>query len=168
MYHIEDNIYAKDTGTYGKSLFAKKDFKKGELVYVVFGPLITEPNIYTIPVAYDAKSDQLLAIEPRQPEGNLCQYLCHSCDPNMGVKDRTKLVAMRDIEKDEEVTIDYAMIVPEFPEPAWESWKDWECLCGRDGCEGKVKGYFQLSDDKKKKYAGYVSDFILEMEEDEK
>lgn len=164
MYRIEYNIYAKDSGVYGKSLFAKRDFKKGELVFVAFGPIITEPNFYTIPIAYEADRDRLLLIEPREPEGNLSQYICHSCEPNLGIKKRTTFVAMHNIKKDIEVTIDYAMIAPEFPEPAWEGWKDWKCLCGGKNCRGKVKGYFQLNENERKKYTGYVSDFILEME----
>ena len=78
-------------------------------------------------------------------------------------------VAMNDIKKDEEVTIDYAMIVPEFPEPdqkGWENWDfsgwdSWKCKCGRETCRGKVKGYLQLTEEEKKKYSGYVSDFII-------
>lgn len=159
-YKIENNIYAKETGVYGKSLFAKKDFKKDEIVFVAFGSIITEPNFYTIPISKD------LSIEPRVPEGNLSQFICHSCEPNLGVKDRSVFVAMNNIEKDEEITIDYAMIVAEFPEPAWEGWDDWKCKCGRKTCRGKVKGYLQLSDDDKKKYLGYVSDFIIEMKKD--
>ena len=99
-YKIEDNIYAKDTGSYGKSLFAKKDFAKDELIFVAFGPLVKVATQYTIPISKHLK------IEPRLPEGNICQYICHSCDPNMGIKDRTCLVAMRDIKKDEEIRID--------------------------------------------------------------
>ncbi len=161
-YKIEDNIYAKETGIYGKSLFAKKDFKKDEMVFVVFGSIISEPNFYTIPISND------LRIEPRVPEDNLCQYICHSCEPNLGVKSRTLFVAMHDIKKDEEVTIDYAMIVPEFPEPGqkgwenwdWKGWDGWKCKCGRETCRGKVKGYTQLTEEEKKKYSGYVSEFI--------
>lgn len=164
MYRIEDNIYAKDTGIYGKSLFSKKDFKKNEVVFVAFGPIITEQNFYTIPIAYEPSLKRFLSIEPRQPEGNLSQYICHSCEPNLGIKNRTEFVAMRDISKDEEVTMDYAMIVDKFPEPAWEGWDDWKCKCGRKSCRGKVMGYFQLSENDKQKYKGYVSDFILEME----
>ncbi len=159
-YNIEDSIYAKETGVYGKSLFAKKDFKKGEVVFVAFGSITTEPNFYTIPISKD------LYIEPRVPEGNLSQYLCHSCEPNLGVKNRSVFVAMCDIKKNEEVTLDYAMIVLEFPEPAWEGWSNWACKCGRKTCKGKVKGYFQLSADEKKKYSGHVSEFIIEMKKD--
>ena len=165
-YKIEDNIYAKDTGVYGQSLFAKKDFKKDELVFVAFGSITKVPSFYTIPIAKD------LNIEPREPAGNLSQYICHSCEPNLGIKNRSMFVAMCDIKKDEEVTIDYAMIVPEFPEPGqrgWEhwdfnGWDGWKCKCGREKCRGKVMGYLQLPDEEKKKYEGYVSEFILEME----
>ncbi len=163
-YKIEDNIYAKETGVYGKSLFANRDFKKDEIVFVAFGSIITEPTFYTIPIS------DVLRIEPRVPEGNLCQYICHSCEPNLGVKNRTLFVAMQDIKKDEEVTIDYAMIVPEFPEPGQKGWKNWnfegwdgwKCKCGRETCKGKVKGYLQLTEEEKKKYSGYVSEFITE------
>lgn len=168
MYQIENNIYVKDTGIYGKSLFAKRDFKKNELVFVAFGPIITEPNLYTIPIAYEEKRDIFLHIEPRKPNGNLSQYICHSCEPNLGIKERTMFVAMQNINRDTEVTIDYAMIIPEFPEPAWKEWKDWKCSCGRKSCRGWVKGYFQLEEFERRKYAGYVSEFILEMEKSRK
>lgn len=154
-YKIEDNVYAKDTGVYGKSLFAKRDFKKDEIVFVAFGSIIKDHNLYTIPIAND------LFIEPREPEGNLSQYICHSCEPNVGVKKRSIFVAMRDIVKDEEVVMDYAMICDEFPEPAWEGWEGWKCKCGKPTCRGKVKGYYQLTEEEKKKYEGYVSDFLL-------
>ena len=154
-YSIESNIYAKDTGIYGKSLFAKRNFKKGEVVFAASGSIIKESNFYTIPISKE------LFIEPREPEGNLSQYICHSCEPNLGVKNRTLFVAMRDIQMDEEVTIDYAMIVGEFPEPAWEGWDNWRCKCGRATCRGKVKGYSQLTPEEKKKYDGYVSDFLV-------
>lgn len=161
MYRIEDNVYVKETGVYGKSLFANKDFKKDELVFVAFGSVVKQPNLYTIPI------DTNLFIEPREPEGNLSQYICHSCEPNLGVKSRTFFVAMQDIKKDEEVTIDYAMIVPSFVykskgEIAWEGRK---CLCGSGKCRGVVKGYFEMSASEQAEYEGYISDYILEMKE---
>src|SRR5436190_20513767 len=128
-YKIEDNIYAKDTGSYGKSLFAKKDFAKDELIFVAFGPLVKVATQYTIPISKHLK------IEPRLPEGNICQYICHSCDPNMGIKDRTCLVAMRDIKKDEEIRIDYGMIGYEYGEEITD--EERSCKCGSPICRGK-------------------------------
>ena len=125
MYQIEENVYCGETGKYGKSLYAKRDFKKDEVVFVAFGPLVKEPTIYTIPIEWG------LWIDLTRPEGNLSQYLCHSCEPNLGFKERTLLVAMRDIKKDEEVAIDYAMIVPEYGEKfaETEAHCHWENLC---------------------------------------
>lgn len=154
MYKIEDNIYVKDTGKYGKSLFAKKDFQKDEIVFVAYGPLVKEATLYTIPISNDLK------IDPTLPEGNLCQYICHSCDPNLGIKNRTCFVAFKDIKKDEEVTIDYGMIGYEYTDEISETGR--ECKCGSAMCRGKWGCYKELSSDLKKKYKGYISDYLVE------
>ena len=154
VYHIEDDIYTKDTGVYGKSLFAKRDFKSGELVFLAYGLIVTSPNLYTIPIDWN------LYIEPRVPDGNLCQYVCHSCEPNLGIKHRNMFVAMRDIATDEEVTIDYAMIVYEYrhiiPKDGGRV-----CKCGRKTCRGQFGAFTELTPELKEKYAGYISDFLL-------
>lgn len=155
MFSNTDNIYAKETGMYGMSLYAARDFALGEVVFVAQGAVTATPNLYTIPIAYD------LFIEPREPKDNVCQYICHSCDPNLGVKGRTMFVARRAIAKDEEVTIDYAMIVPVFPRASWPGWEGWKCLCGRASCRGVVKGYHELTAEQQAAYEGYVSDYLL-------
>jgi hypothetical protein len=37
-------------------------------------------------------------------------YINHSCDPNCGMEDATRIVTMRDIGTNEQITIDYAMV----------------------------------------------------------
>jgi hypothetical protein len=155
-YKIEEHIYAKDTKVYGSSLFAAKDFKKDEVVFVAFGPLITHATTYTIPIGPDLK------IDPTQPSGNLCQYICHSCDPSCGIKNRTEIVAMRDIRKDEEITIDYGMIGYEYGGEISEV--DRICKCGRSICRGKMGCYKELPREVRKKYKGYISDYLLGMD----
>jgi hypothetical protein len=152
-YKIENNIEVKDTGKYGKSLFAKQDFKKDELVFVAFGPLIKTPSLYTIPVSDDLK------IDPTIPDGNLSQYICHSCDPNLGIKNRTEFVAFKDIKMGEEVFIDYAMIGYEYTDEISETGRN--CMCGADICRGKLGCYKELSDELRRKYDGYISDYLL-------
>lgn len=154
LYKIEDNIYAKETGKYGKSLFASRDFKKDELVFVAFGALIEKQNTYTIPI------DWKLFIEPRIPEMNLCQYLCHSCDPNLGVRERSLFVAMRDIKKDEEIAIDYAMIGYEYGDELTN--EERTCKCNSTLCRGVLGSYKELSAELKEKYKSYISDYLLE------
>lgn len=153
VYRIEDNIYAKDTGKYGISLFAKRSFVKDELVFVAFGALTNKVSAYTIPISEEFK------IDPLKPEGNLCQFICHSCDPNLGVKERTMFVAMRDIRKDEEVTIDYAMIGYEYGNELTENERT--CKCGSTICRGKLGCYKELPEEVKLKYKGYISDYLV-------
>jgi uncharacterized protein len=146
-------IYTGDA-RYGKSLYAKKDFQKDDLIFVAFGPIVTKATKHTIPIS------PTLKIDPTIPEENLSQFICHSCDPNMGIKSRTLFVAMRDIKMDEEVTIDYAMIGYEYGDEMTE--EERLCKCGSEQCRGKLGCYKELPDDIKKKYEGYVSDWLLQ------
>ncbi len=151
---FENNIYIKDTKKYGKSIFAKRGFKKNETVFVVFGPITKKPSMYTVPIGFE------LYIDPLPP----VKYLCHSCNPSCGIKNRNEVVAMRNIKKDEEITIDYAMIVPNYaPELlklANMSKKDLKCKCGSKNCRGEFGSYETLPKKLKTKYKGYVSDYL--------
>src|SRR5438045_3210081 len=98
------DFYIADSNKYGKSIFATRNFARGETVFIVCWPMTKEPSIYTVPIDFD------LYIDPVSPG----KFLCHSCEPSCGIKHRTEVVAMRDLNKDEEITIDYAMIVSEY------------------------------------------------------
>ena len=108
LFNEAEHLDVKETGEKGKSLFAKHDFKKDDTVFVAFGKIVSYPTDYTIPI------DENLKIEPRDP-GSLAQFICHSCEPNVGIKDRTVFVAMRDILKGEEILTSYAPISSEYP-----------------------------------------------------
>jgi hypothetical protein len=154
MYRIEDNIYAKETGDYGKSLYAKRDFKKDELVFVAFGPLVSEATDYTIPI------DHTLKIEPREPEGNLCQYICHSCEPNVGIKSRTCFVAMRDIKQDEEAVTHYGFLGYDFGDELPIEKR--ACKCCSASCKGIMRGYKDLTTQEREQWKEYISDYLLD------
>jgi SET domain-containing protein len=101
-----------------------------------------------------------LKIDPTIPEGNLSQYICHSCDPNLGIKNRTCFVAFKNIKKDEEVTIDYGMIGYEYTDEISETGR--ECNCGSSICRGKWGCYKELTIELREKYKGYISDYLVE------
>ncbi len=153
-YIIENNVYVKETGIYGRSLFAIRDFKKDDLVFVAFGPIVACATKYTIPISKD------LRIDPTWPKGNLCQFICHSCDPNLGIKNRNCFVAFRDIKKDEEITIDYAMIGDKYGSEITE--EERLCKCGKLICRGKIGCYNELPEEIKLKYCGYISDYLID------
>lgn len=147
---MKENIYYKETDNYGKSIFTARNFKRGETVFVICGPIIKNPTIYTIPIDFN------LFINPLPPG----KFLNHSCEPSFGIKNRTEVVAMRDLEKDEEVKIDYAMIVFDYDQTRLK--QDLTCKCGSKICRGKFGSYKNLSNELKKKYAGFFSDYLIE------
>ncbi|MBI4160066.1 SET domain-containing protein-lysine N-methyltransferase [Candidatus Wolfebacteria bacterium] len=146
---MEENIYYKETNNYGKSIFAKRKFNQGETVFVISGPIAKNPTIYTIPVDTD------LFIDPLPPG----KFLNHSCKPSCGIKNRTEVVAMRDLEKDEEITIDYAMIVLDYDQTRLK--QDLVCKCGSKICRGKLGSYENLPEELKRRYAGFISNYLL-------
>jgi len=149
---IWDNVYSKYKLGKGKTLFARKEIKKDEIVMVISGPVVTEPTIYTIPI------DNNLFIDP-VPMNNPARYLCHDCEPNAGIRDRTLLVAIRDIAKDEEVAIDYAMIVEDYRSEMTP--ENRVCHCGKPTCRGVLGSWNDLPWGLRKQYFGYISDFLI-------
>lgn len=66
-------------------------------------------------------------------------------------------VAIKDISVNEEITFDYAMrnyIIDYFPK---------KCMCGSKRCRGRVTGWKDLPDEKKKEYEGFAAPYLLEL-----
>lgn len=147
----KDNlVYVAKTKNHGKGLFAKKNIKKGKIVFTLKGPLLKKPTIYTIPIAPNSYLNDL----------EFGKYLNHSCNPNCGIKNKKEVVAMRNIKKGEEITIDYAMIIYKYGKEMTA--KHRICKCGSDQCRGKLGAYSELSDKLKKKYKGFISDYLID------
>ncbi len=77
----------------------------------------------------------------------------HSCEPNVGMTGQIGLIAMRDIQPDEEVCLDYAMC-------DGTSYDEFDCSCKSPHCRGRVTG-----DDWKRpelwgRYDGYFSPYL--------
>lgn len=86
----------------------------------------------------------------------------HSCDPNCGIRVNETgahdFVAIRNISISEEITFDYAMRnygVDYFPN---------QCMCGSKICRGRITGWKDLPDDKKKEYEGLVAPYLIELD----
>jgi len=82
-------------------------------------------------------------------------FINHSCDPNVWMADEVTQVARRYIAKDEELTMDYAMI--EADESHVNAWR---CRCSSPLCRGQVTGLDWRLRALQNRYAGYFSPFI--------
>ncbi len=112
-------------------LFALKDFKKGEILYSLKkGKIVNRDKIQNLSEQEKIHLDKIGENEYEVIESPGC-YINHSCEPNTEEIDRTGR-ALKDIIKDEEITIDY-------DRNAYLE-KPFECHCGSKSCRGFVRG----------------------------
>ena len=154
IYIAQSNIVNSTSSSKGRGVFARKNIKKGEILFIVKGM-----KKHLVPKnEEDALSgDRWIAvgknewIEPY--DSNPWFYINHNCTPNSGIKGRVTLRAMRNIRKNEEITLDYSS---NEVEPLW--WM--KCNCNSKNCRGKIKGAKATNLLIIKKYLPFVSNYV--------
>ena len=148
---MEDLMYVKETAGKGLGVFATRDILKDEIITEFKGPRVKIEHLEGIPQEvqdhlFNVGVDEYLITREPGVRTN------HSCDPNAGIIRDVLLAAMRDIQKDEEITFDYSMIIGD----------DWtlECACGAPSCRKIIGKYKDLPDGLKRKYEKYTPDWI--------
>lgn len=118
------DVIAIHTENKVRSLVARQDFKRGEVIYQIPAEKVSDkPNRFTV------QMDRNLHTEV----GKL-SALNHSCDPNV-ILDMEKMVvvACRDIKAGDELSFFY-------PSTEWEMAAPFICLCGSPSCIHVVAG----------------------------
>lgn len=137
---LNPKIEVRDSSIEGRGLFAKEPFKKGEKFEITHGEQSAvvmndiefeayKKTVDSWDAVYLGSGKYKVGTLPREEDPS--NYGNHSCDPNIA-PDGDRLIALRDIAADEELTIDYTQFSP----------KDWEmkCNCKAKNCTGFVKG----------------------------
>jgi len=142
----------------GRGLFARDAISAGEIVAVKGGAIMDSASFALVRDRVspaDIQIEEGLYIAPRSGEEVEANILClnHSCNPNVGVRGQITFVAMRDIPKEAELTIDYAMI---DGDPA----ERMECSCGAPECRKTITGSDWRRREIQRRYAGYFSRYI--------
>ena len=152
---IKTEIRISDTE--GRGLYAKEPIRKGEIVSVRGGHIITrqieeiieKPDGYW---GYPIADDFVLAPLNIKEVEDVMMFLNHSCEPNVGILGQIIFVAMRDIPDGEELTIDYAMFGAN-KEPM-------QCNCRSSNCRGQITASDWRIKELQEKYSGYFSSYI--------
>lgn len=124
----------------GKGLFARRPFTKGDTFPIVTGKhkskIMSEEEFEAYKKSVDSWDSIYLGngkyeVSLLKRDEDPSNFGNHSCDPNIAPLD-DKVIALRDIAKDEELTIDYSQF----------SAKDWSmnCNCGSTNCRHKITG----------------------------
>lgn len=145
-----------EKGLAGQGVFATDKIAKGELICMWGGDVVTVEQFESLPASlkhYFLQIEENLLIGPTKEENvDAAEFFNHSCDPNCGIRGQVALVAMRDIEKEEELTFDYAM--------AETYGQEWECQCGTSTCRKNILGSDPFLPELRKKYDGYFSHWL--------
>ena len=128
---------------FGRGVFAARAIDQGEEILRFTGPIISlqeaEEKGETSANPLQIGPDTFMDLE--EP-GVLVN---HSCDPNAGIVDDSRLVAISRIEKGEEIFYDYSATVSDDP---WEM----ECFCETELCRGKIGDFKGLPRVVKQRY----------------
>ena len=127
---------------------AKSNFKRGDVLFTVNGPILGKPTKYSFSIGLDKH------IDPIKNDGkfDFGHYLNHSCDPNTFVRIIEKddlpyieIVARKDIESGEELAFDYASL-------EYDTIVSGNCKCSTRKCRGVIHGFKDLHEDIVRQY----------------
>lgn len=118
----------------GHGLVAIDAIAKGEIICVYGGIIVPKKDIqrYTHDISHLGIqiSENFFLCPVSDDDGQKYGALNHSCDPTCGFKDSVTAIAIRDVNKGEELTLDYAFL---------DSARfNFECKCGSKNCRRKV------------------------------
>ena len=130
---------------HGLGTFATRPYRAGRRVTEYTGERIDEREVER---RYGAEADDphtfLFQIGPRTSidagvGGNAARYINHSCEPNCEARQigqRIFIVALRGIERGEELTYDYHLRIERGASSARR--RLYACRCGADRCRGTM------------------------------
>jgi uncharacterized protein len=133
---LDPRVEVRDSQIHGRGLMARRQIRAGDTVAILGGSIVSDAEVRDRIASggrYDGIAldvDRNLVIEPVDWPG---RYGNHSCEPNLWMSGPVTVVAARDIEPGEELTIDYAL---HTLDPSWRM----SCSCHSSSCRGRITG----------------------------
>ena len=157
---VDPRIEFRPSRISDNGMFAGEPINKGEAVCIVGGIVMTDEEFEAFQATYRNYNaiqinDHLHLVEDPEVTRNLEGSMNHSCDSSSWMDDDATLVARRDIEAGEEVTIDYALFTTQ------SNWMlDTRCRCGSPFCRRIITGDDWRREDVQERYLNHFSPFI--------
>ena len=142
-------VIIKKSSIKGKGIYAAKDIKKHEHIFTVKGivhDFEPEDDSWSMPHAISYAKDKWL----NPYHDNPLRFTNHSCDANAIIAHGLKVIALKNIEKGDEITVDYSLteIDPE--------WSGFRCRCRTKNCRKYIRDINTLPKKMFKKYEKYL------------
>ena len=137
----------------GRGLFTAERIAAGAVILRFEGPELT---LREVRAKGDAAANTLqIGVNRYLDLAEPGRLVNHACDPNAGVRDPVRLIAVKNIEPGEEIRFDYSTTISD----GWTM----TCLCGSPCCRGVVRAFQLLPPELQQRYAmlRIVQPFIL-------
>lgn len=156
----DSRIGIRKSAINGEGVFASQPIQKGEVVIIIGGRVMTDSEFESFQATHSLYNFIQIAkkrylVEDPAITQSLEGWMNHSCDSNTWMEDEVTLVARRDIESGEEVTVDYALFTTQ------SNWiMDNRCHCGSPHCRRVITGDDWMRKDVQERYRHHFSPFI--------
>lgn len=156
----DPRIELRESRIRGEGMFAREPIRRGEVVCRMGGMVMTESEFADFQSTRSLYSfiqidENLYLVEDIETTRSLDASMNHSCDSSVWMEDEATLVARRDIEPGEEVTVDYALFTTQ------SNWMlDTRCRCGSPHCRRIITGDDWMREDVQERYRNHFSPFI--------
>ena len=133
------DVMVRLTKRKGKGVFARKNFYKGEIIFRnPRGKLVNKKDFTKLSGDDQEHLNEInkTTSEIMKPPG---RFVNHSCAPNSiptEFEENASYVALKDIKKGEEITVDYRINAHDG--------NIWRCYCGSRICSKKIKSDFLI------------------------
>lgn len=155
-------LIVRATPDKGSGVYTSQHITPGSDVLQFGGPIL---DVHQVPHPMREHEDHYLQIGPRTylgPSGEIDDLVNHSCLPNCAVVidgTEAKLVALRDIEAEEEITFDYSTT-------STDNFTDWSMICACDSvrCREVISGFHTLPKGTQRIWIeeGLVPDYVIQ------
>lgn len=153
----------RHTKKYGKGVFAGQSINKGQTVMILTGePISFAECERRINAGVEMRTDTLqIGLYRDLDLDELSRTANHSCNPTCGMRGVSKLFALRNIRKGEEITYDYSATTgPIVSSSIWTM----NCICGARNCRKIIGNVLSIPEKQLNKYkkSGALQNYIVQ------
>jgi len=159
---VSPKLAAGQSKIHGDGTFAIQKIPRGEPLMEFGGELVTDRrdlSNYRERSVWMVEPDVFLAAPDTDTAAGLDEHLNHSCDANAWLADETKLIARRDIQAGEEITLDQGTW--NFEESDYA--EGLHCFCGAKTCRRELTADDWRRPDVQAQYRGHFHPLIQKM-----
>ena len=154
---LSEKVEIRESKMHQRGMFAIQPIRKGEVAFIKGGYILKREQIFSSGVInsyYPIDDMYFIGATNIDEEDGIKLYINHSCNPNCGIRGEISFVTMRDIEANEELTIDYAFLDNED--------YSFLCTCGETCCRKTVTGHDWKRKEIQEKYFDYFAVYLKE------